>query len=103
MTVPGDRSPAYPNTPSMKELGYDFPTPAPHYFVIGPKGMDKAVVDKLSKVFVEAMNSPPLQEFAAKNGLVVEAVGPEECVKQIKDDWKMYTNVIKDFNLKVQK
>jgi tripartite-type tricarboxylate transporter receptor subunit TctC len=101
--VPGDRNPAYPGVPSMKELGYDFPTPVTQYFIIGPKGMDRAIVDKLYKVFAEAMKSPPLQQHAATNGAIIDIAGPEESVKEIRSMWTIYTKVIKDFNMEVRK
>lgn len=100
---PGGRNPAYPDAPSLKELGYEFPTPTSLYFVIGPKGMDRAVVDKLHKVFAEAMKSPTIQQFATKNGVFIDVAGPEESTRQIKEMWKVYTKVIKDFNVEVRK
>jgi tripartite-type tricarboxylate transporter receptor subunit TctC len=102
-TVPGDRNPLFPDVPSMKELGFDFPMPANLYFVIGPKGLDRAIVDKLYKVFAEAVKTPAIQQFATKNGLIIGVAGPEETAKQIRDMWQLYAKVIKDFKLEVQR
>ena len=101
--MPGDRNPAYPNVPSMKELGFEIPTPITQYYVLGPKGMDKAVLDKLYKVFAEALRGPALQQFALKNGLTIDVQGPEESAKQIRDNWKLYTKIIQDFKIEVKK
>jgi tripartite-type tricarboxylate transporter receptor subunit TctC len=103
VVMPGDRTPIFPDVPSMKELGYDFPTPVSQYFVIGPKGMDKAVVDKLYKAFAEALKTPAFQQFATKNGMIIDVAGPEESTRQIKEILKIYTKVIKDFNVEVRK
>jgi tripartite-type tricarboxylate transporter receptor subunit TctC len=78
------------------------PTPRGHRF-IGPKGMDRAVVDKLYKVFAEALRTPTLQQFAERNSLIIDGTGPDECIRQIRENWRIYTKVIKDFNVEVRK
>ena len=49
------------------------------------------------------MRGPAYQQLAAKTGMIVDPIGPEECTKHIKNMWQLYTKVIKDFNLEVKK
>jgi len=47
----------YPQTPTLKELGYDIPCPVFHT-VCGPKGMPDAIVRKLEDAFGRATKEP---------------------------------------------
>jgi tripartite-type tricarboxylate transporter receptor subunit TctC len=102
-TVPGNRNPLYPDAPSMKELGFDFATPVNQFLIIAPKGMSRELVDRLYKVFAEAMKTPAVQQFALNSGLIIDPLGPEETANHIREMWKIYAKVIKDFNVEVRK
>ena len=47
----------YPNVPTAKELGYNVVSNSP-YGLVGPKGMDPAVVKALHDAFKKAMDDP---------------------------------------------
>lgn len=51
------RSTEYPDTPILKELGYDFPTPW-ILNVVGPKGLPDDIAKKLEDAFTRAMQEP---------------------------------------------
>ncbi|MFT8243210.1 tripartite tricarboxylate transporter substrate binding protein [Roseomonas sp. BN140053] len=51
------RSPNFPNVPTLRETGTDFVATSP-YGIIGPPGMDPAVVQKLHDGFKAAMYDP---------------------------------------------
>ncbi len=55
------RSAAWPNTPTLKELGYDFFNESVFMFAV-PKGTPQSIVDILQNAFKKAMDDP---EFAA--------------------------------------
>ena len=57
LLVTGQKSPYYPNTPILKDLGYDIPAPT-FLNVAGPKGMPDPVVNKLDDAFRKAMKEP---------------------------------------------
>jgi len=50
-------SPYYPNTPILKDLGYDVPAPT-FLNIAGPKGLPDEIVKKLDDAFSRAMKEP---------------------------------------------
>ena len=53
MMLNGERSKKWPDTPTLKELGYPFVFDSP-FGLAGPKGMDPAIVKKLHDAFKKA-------------------------------------------------
>ncbi len=51
------RTPRWPDVPTAKDLGYNVVSQSP-YGLVGPKGMDPAVVSRLHDAFKQAMDSP---------------------------------------------
>lgn len=51
------RSPAFPNLPTFKELGYDVVVPSP-LGIAGPKDLPKAIVDKIDAAVKTALQDP---------------------------------------------
>lgn len=51
------RSPAYPEVPILKDLGYDIPAPTV-LNVAGPKGIPDSIEKKIEEAFTRAMNEP---------------------------------------------
>ena len=59
------RTKRWPNVPTAKELGYDVVSTSP-YGLVGPKGMDPAVVKTLHDAFKKAMDDPKHMELLAQ-------------------------------------
>ena len=59
------RTQRWPNVPTAKELGYDIVYASP-YGIVGPKGMDPAVVKTLHDAFKKAMDDPRHIELLAQ-------------------------------------
>jgi tripartite-type tricarboxylate transporter receptor subunit TctC len=57
VTFGDSRAKRWPAVPTAKELGYDVVSSSP-YGIVGPKGMDPAVVKKLHDAFRKAMRDP---------------------------------------------
>lgn len=57
VTFGEERTKRWPNVPTAKELGYNVVSSSP-YGLVGPKGMDPAVVAKLHDAFKKAMDDP---------------------------------------------
>jgi tripartite-type tricarboxylate transporter receptor subunit TctC len=51
------RTARWPDVPTAKDLGYNVVSQSP-YGLVGPKGMDPAVVARLHDAFKQAMDSP---------------------------------------------
>ncbi len=98
-----DRTPVFPEVPSALDFGYKVTAPGTLYFVMGPKGMDKGVVDKLNAAFTTVLKGETFQKFARDNGMSVDPVGPTELAKQISEIIDTYGKLVKDMKLEVKK
>lgn len=65
MTFGEKRTQRWPQVPTAKELGYGVVSTSP-YGLVGPKGMDLAVVKKLHDAFKKAMEDPRHAEVLAQ-------------------------------------
>jgi tripartite-type tricarboxylate transporter receptor subunit TctC len=57
VTFGDQRTKRWPNVPTAKDLGYNVVSNSP-YGLVGPKGMDPAVVKALHDAFKKAMDDP---------------------------------------------
>ena len=83
MVWTGQRSPNYPDTPTLQELGYPFVFDSP-FGIAGPKGMDPKIVAKLHDAFKKALDDPALKATLAKYDMVVNYKNTEDYVKFVK-------------------
>ena len=60
-----ERSPSYPDTPTLKELGYPFVFDSP-FGIAGPRGMDPAIVKALHDAFKKAIEDKAVIATLAK-------------------------------------
>ena len=65
VTFGEQRTRRWPDVPTAKELGYNVVSTAP-YGLVGPKGMEPAVVKTLHDAFKKAMNDPKHLELLAQ-------------------------------------
>jgi tripartite-type tricarboxylate transporter receptor subunit TctC len=65
MLLNGERSKKWPDTPTLKELGYSYEFDSP-FGLAGPKGMDPAIVKKLHDAFKKAYDDPKVIELYEK-------------------------------------
>jgi tripartite-type tricarboxylate transporter receptor subunit TctC len=65
MLLNGERSKKWPETPTLKELGYTYEFDSP-FGLAGPKGMDPAIVKKLHDAFKKAYDDPKVAELYDK-------------------------------------
>jgi tripartite-type tricarboxylate transporter receptor subunit TctC len=72
-----NRSKHWPETPTLRELGYPFVLDSP-FGVAGPKGMDPKIVAKLHDAFKKAIDDPAVQEQLAKYDMVVNYKNTED-------------------------
>jgi tripartite-type tricarboxylate transporter receptor subunit TctC len=62
MLLNGERSKKWPDTPTLKELGYTYEFDSP-FGLAGPKGIDPAIVKKLHDAFKKAYDDPKVIEL----------------------------------------
>jgi tripartite-type tricarboxylate transporter receptor subunit TctC len=77
------RSPTEPNTPTLKELGYDVYIENQKGFVF-PKGTPKAIVQKLHDGLKKVFDDPQFKANADKLKLELAYLGPEDFRKSLK-------------------
>jgi len=75
-----ERLSAFPNAPTLRELGYDMVVTSP-YGITGPKGMDPEITEFLHQAFKKTQHHPLVQEYMKKHDLPDEYLGPADYTK----------------------
>lgn len=83
-----ERISLFPDVPTTQELGYDT-TMGVMLFISAPKGLDSNALNILEKAFIGAVSTPRFEEFAARNGYQIEALGREPLTAELKN-WRTY-------------
>jgi len=65
-----ERLPAWPDVPTLGELGFKGFRPSQWSAAFAPAGVPREIVDKLHKAFADAAKSPELQAIFEKGGMV---------------------------------
>ena len=100
--VSGQRAKSLPALPTLTEQGFTGFDAAPFYGVLGPAGMDPAVLQKLNASLVKALTRPALRDKLQELGFDVIASSPEAYSKLIRDEIARWSKVEKDQNIKVE-
>lgn len=80
------RNPAFPDTPTFKELGYpnlSVPSLVNHGLIAAPPGTPANVVSKLEKIVLKAMADPKTNHELNSNGITPAPLGTKEVKKLI--------------------
>jgi tripartite-type tricarboxylate transporter receptor subunit TctC len=80
------RTQRWPNVPTAKELGYGVISTSP-YGLVGPKGMDPAVVKTLHDAFKKAIEDPKHLELLAQLNQDVWYLNSEDYAKWARDTY----------------
>ena len=80
----GERSKNWPETPTLKELGYPFVFNSP-FGIAGPKGMDPEVVQKLHDAFKKALAEQSVIDMMAKYDMVPRYLDPAGYRQAVED------------------
>jgi len=70
------RDPAFPNVPTLKELGYDVDYSMTNWW-LGPKNMPADVVAQLEKNFKAAMDTPEMAKNFDSSSMALDFLGSE--------------------------
>lgn len=85
------RSPSFPNTPTLQELGYDGFDLSTWVGVYAPAGTPRPLLEKLNAAFVAAMAEPSTKEYILSTGSEAGAMNLDEYrsfVEAEMDKWK---------------
>jgi tripartite-type tricarboxylate transporter receptor subunit TctC len=90
-----------PNVPTFKEVGLEPVNRMAYYGVLGPKGMPKDVVDKISAAVKKALEDPAVRKRIEDTGSLIVANSPAEFTDQIKAEFEVYKKVVDGQKLKL--
>jgi tripartite-type tricarboxylate transporter receptor subunit TctC len=81
-----NRSPQFPNVPTLRELGYDFVKETTHS-ILGPAGLPPDIVTKLEMAFTKGMDTPEFKVTLEKLDCTVANYPSKEFGPYLKDLW----------------
>ena len=96
------RSPEYPDSPTLKEVGingFDFST---WFSLAAPPGTPRPIVDRLQREVVKALADPEMKERYAALGLKPNGTTPAELSALVRDQLARYGKAIKDNDIKAE-
>jgi len=99
--VASKRATSLPNLPTLAEQGFTGLDAAPFYGILGPAGMDPAVVQKLHATLTQALADPAVRERMQASGFDVVASTPDAYAKLIREEIERWSKVVRDQNIKV--
>ncbi|MFP5475831.1 MAG: tripartite tricarboxylate transporter substrate-binding protein, partial [Gammaproteobacteria bacterium] len=83
-----------PNVPTSKEVGLEPVNRMAYYGILGPKGLPKEVVDKISTGTKKALEDPAVRKRIEDTGSIIVANTPEQFAEQIKAEYAVYKDVV---------
>ena len=96
------RSPAEPNIPTFKELGYNGFDGQQWYGLTGPANMPDAIVRKLNAELNKVLASPEFAEQMASEAMTLMPMSPEQFTAYVKEDIARWTKVAKDRKIELE-
>ena len=91
-----------PDVPTFKEIGLEPVNRMAYYGIVGPKGLPKEVVDKVSAGVKKSLEDPAVRKRIEDTGSLVVANTPEQFAAQIKAEFDVYKKVVETAKLKLE-
>lgn len=91
-----------PDVPTFKEVGLEPVNRMAYYGIIGPKGLPKDVVDKVSAGVKKSLEDPAIRKRIEDTGSLIIANTPEQFTAQIKAEFDVYRKVVDSARLKLE-
>ncbi len=83
-----------PNVPTFKEVGLEPVNRMAYYGILGPKGLPKDIVDKISHATQQALQDPAVRKRIEDTGSLVVGNTPEQFAAQMKAEYEVYKKVV---------
>jgi tripartite-type tricarboxylate transporter receptor subunit TctC len=96
------RLPDWPDVPTFKEQGYDLQASI-WFSISGPPSMPKALVKKINEEIIRGMQKPEVAARMRRDGLITEAMTPEQLASFIDKEAKAWAPVVEAAGLKAKK
>jgi tripartite-type tricarboxylate transporter receptor subunit TctC len=97
-----ERSPAFPQLPTVAEAGVPGYTAESWYGLFAPAGTSAAIIERLNKSAASAVQSDGFKKLSANEGLVLIARPPEELDRYLRSEEQRWRRVIEDAGIKVE-
>jgi tripartite-type tricarboxylate transporter receptor subunit TctC len=94
----GKRMSAFPNVPTIRELGYDFGADSVSV-IVAPQGVPSAVMSRLNDAFRRAMDDPEFTRLLGNLQLEVSYRNADELRKYLHDVSRDFARVIVDLRI----
>lgn len=91
-----------PDVPTFKEVGLEPVNRMAYYGILGPKGLPKEVVDKVSAATLKALQDPAVRKRIEDTGSLIVGNTPDQFTAQIKAEYGVYKKVVESANLKLE-
>jgi tripartite-type tricarboxylate transporter receptor subunit TctC len=88
--------------PTIAESGYPGYEALNWYGYLGPKGMQKEIVERLNRELVKALAHPQVVSAMHKTGVEPQSSTPEEFAQYIKREYDTWGKVVKQAGIKAQ-
>lgn len=95
------RDPQLPDVPTVAELGLGGMEAVGFQGLVGPAGLPKDVVDRLSSELAKALARPEIKEKFAVAGAEVHSLGPAEFAAFVKKDNEKWARLIRERKLQL--
>ena len=99
--VAKQRARSLPDLPTLAEQGYAGFDAAPFYGVLGPAGMDPAIVRRLNETLASVLRNPALRAQLEEQGFDVVGGTPDAYGKLIQDEIARWSAVVTRAGIKV--
>jgi tripartite-type tricarboxylate transporter receptor subunit TctC len=90
-----------PDVPTFKEVGLEPVNRMAYYGILGPKGLPKEVVDKVSAGAMKALQDPAVRKRIEDTGSIIVGNTPAQFTAQIKAEYEVYKKVVDSAGLKL--
>ncbi len=90
-----------PGVPTFKDVGLEPVNRMAYYGILGPKGLPKEVVDKVSAGVKKALEEPAVRKRIEDTGSIIVANTPEQFAAQMKAEYEVYKKVVDQQKLRL--
>jgi tripartite-type tricarboxylate transporter receptor subunit TctC len=97
-----ERSPAFPDVPTVSEAGVPGYAAESWYGLFAPAKTPTKAIDRLNRSAATAVKSEAFKRLGVNEGLVMVASPPEELDRYFKGEEARWRSVIKDAKIKVE-
>lgn len=97
-----DRSPAFPQLPTVAEAGFPGFEAETWYGLFAPAKTPPEIIDRVNKSAAKAVQSDAFRKISANEGLVLIAASPEEFGRYFRNEEKRWRKLIEDAGIRIE-